>query len=246
MGFSTEGFMDRAFVYIDGFNLYHGAIRHSQSHWLNLGRMSELLLTSNKIVWIKYFTAMVSDTPDDPGKSLRQQLYHRALRTLPNIEIIKGQFRGHEVYRPIVGCNLAPSCMVRVHNWEEKGSDVNLAAHLVHDGHLGKYDTAVVISGDSDLAEPIRMVTQELKKRVGVINPRAHRSKELSKHATFYETLRSGVLHASQFPDEVQFGTSTIRKPLEWSVVQQPRNRRTIYSSNCPECPHVFSCSTTR
>jgi len=49
---------------------------------------------------------------------------------------------------------------------EEKGSDVNLACHLVNDAWAGRFDAAVVISNDTDLVEPIRIVTQELKKNV--------------------------------------------------------------------------------
>ena len=41
---------------------------------------------------------------------------------------------------------------------EEKGSDVNLATYLVADGFRDLYDTAVVVSNDSDLAEPLKLV----------------------------------------------------------------------------------------
>ena len=39
---------------------------------------------------------------------------------------------------------------------EEKGSDVNLATYLLLDGFDGLYESAVVISDDSDLEAPIR------------------------------------------------------------------------------------------
>ena len=42
---------------------------------------------------------------------------------------------------------------------EEKGSDVNLGAHLLNDAWKGLFDAAVVISNDTDLVTPIRMVT---------------------------------------------------------------------------------------
>lgn len=53
---------------------------------------------------------------------------------------------------------------------EEKGSDVNVASHLLLDVLAGTVDATVVISDDSDLAFPIR----EARKRVpvGLINPR--------------------------------------------------------------------------
>ena len=45
---------------------------------------------------------------------------------------------------------------------EEKGSDVNLASHLLLDAFKHASDTAVVISNDSDLRVPIRFAEQEL------------------------------------------------------------------------------------
>lgn len=54
---------------------------------------------------------------------------------------------------------------VRVIKTEEKGSDVNLATHLLHDAHMGRFEVAVVVSNDSDLLEPnqdrVRPAAQE-------------------------------------------------------------------------------------
>ena len=59
----------------------------------------------------------------------------------------------------------------RVIKTEEKGSDVNLATHLLHDAHMGRFEVAVVVSNDSDLLEPIKIVRERLHKRVGILNP---------------------------------------------------------------------------
>lgn len=40
---------------------------------------------------------------------------------------------------------------------EEKGSDVNLAAHLLRDAYRGHCGCAVIVSNDSDLLTPIRI-----------------------------------------------------------------------------------------
>ena len=53
---------------------------------------------------------------------------------------------------------------------EEKGSDVNLASHLLVDGFTGKYEVAVVVSNDADLLEPHpRLVRAVLGLPVGVV-----------------------------------------------------------------------------
>ena len=55
---------------------------------------------------------------------------------------------------------------------EEKGSDVNLATYLMLDGCRNAYDVAIVVTNDSDLAEPIRLVRSEFGLRGVIVNPR--------------------------------------------------------------------------
>jgi len=59
--------------------------------------------------------------------------------------------------------------MASVARREEKGSDVNVASHLLIDILTGAVDAAVVISNDSDLAYPVRYA--RLRVPVGVVNP---------------------------------------------------------------------------
>jgi hypothetical protein len=105
----------------------------------------------------------------------------------------------------------------RVIKTEEKGSDVNIASHIVNDGHKQRYDAAILISNDSDLAEPIKIVRSELKYPVGVLNPIPERpSQELRKYATFVKPIRKGVLAASQFSPTLRDSTGTFYKPPSW------------------------------
>ena len=59
--------------------------------------------------------------------------------------------------------------MVSYASREEKGSDVNVAAHLLLDVLGGTVDGALIISNDSDLRFPIEQARQRVP--VGVINP---------------------------------------------------------------------------
>lgn len=99
---------------------------------------------------------------------------------------------------------------------EEKGSDVNLATHLISDAYEDAFECAVVISNDSDLREPVALVRSRLAKRVGVINPHKHASVALRQVATFIKSIRSGVLRASQFPDEISDARGKSSKPAGW------------------------------
>jgi uncharacterized LabA/DUF88 family protein len=207
----------RTYVYVDGFNLYYGAVRGTPYKWLDIRHLSELLLPGHSIEAVKYFTARVSARKDDPHKPSRQQIYLRALRTVPGLEIKYGSFLSHDVMMLLAEPNPGGPRFVKVTKTEEKGSDVNLATHLMHDAYLGRLDSAVLITNDSDLLEPIRIVRRELKLEVGILNPHNHTpSRVLLQHASFVKQIRAGALRASQFPDELTDSKGLIRKPNAW------------------------------
>jgi uncharacterized LabA/DUF88 family protein len=87
---------------------------------------------------------------------------------------------------------------------------------LLHDGHLKRYDVAVVVSNDSDLVTPIKLVKEELKIPVGIINPYKKTAHALQKEATFVRSLRKGVLNASQFPHTLNDASGQIVRPNGW------------------------------
>ena len=158
----------RTFVYVDGFNLYFGALRHTPYRWLDVQRLCELTLAKhNRIERIKYFTAHITQRPRDAMQPARQQAYLRALKTLPNLDIILGHFLTQIVKMPLAGIPLGqPLKYVSVLKTEEKGSDVNLATHLVHDAHLNRFEMAVVVSNDSDflaMCDAIRRPYEKLR-----------------------------------------------------------------------------------
>jgi hypothetical protein len=82
--------------------------------------------------------------------------------------------------------------MLQVIKTEEKGSDVALGALLVHHGHQRRYEAAIVISNDSDLVLPIKIVTEELHLPVGILNPHKNFAVELTKVASFKKLLPFG------------------------------------------------------
>jgi uncharacterized LabA/DUF88 family protein len=56
-----------------------------------------------------------------------------------------------------------------ISTFEEKGSDVNVAAHLLRDIYAKEIDAAIVVSNDSDLRLPIAMARSKIQ--VGLVNP---------------------------------------------------------------------------
>ncbi len=203
-------------VYIDGFNLYYGALKGRPYRWLDLEKLCAVLLPSNTIGEIKYFTAKVSARQHDLDQPVRQQLYLRALGTLPKVSVHLGHFLTHNVTMPLVVQPGQPPQYVRVVKTEEKGSDVNLATQLLHDAHTGKFDIAVVVTNDSDLLGPIRIVREELGKIVGALNPHKTQSRALQPHLDFYKPIRAGALQASLFGDSLTDKHGTFTKPATW------------------------------
>jgi hypothetical protein len=203
----------KTIVYIDGFNLYYGAVRKTPYRWLNLSLMCRWLLPHDEIVAIKYFTALVNPRPSDPDQRVRQELYLRALGTIPNLSIIFGYFLTHEVTM----ARADGRGFVEVIKTEEKGSDVNIATHMLMDGFRNAYELAVVVSNDSDLLLPIRFVTEQLGKPVGLLNPQRHpTSVALAPYAHFIKHIRAGVLAKSQFPNTLSDRNGGFSKPHGW------------------------------
>jgi len=223
-------------VYIDGFNLYYGLIRKYRLHWLDLEKFSERLNLGQPVDRIIYCTAMVSSTKDDPDKANRQYVYLQAVRAAcPTVEVVLGAFTKHIKLQPVAGCNNAPTCAMSVWVRNEKGSDVNLATRLVHDAHLDRFDKAIVVSGDTDLVEPIRIVVTEVGKVVWVRNPYWRESKELRAVASDYREIRPAVPRNSQFPDPVIDGTKSIQKPHVWSGPRPKLSKCEITVGKCQQ-----------
>ena len=206
----------RVYVYVDGLNVYYRALQHSRNKWLDLNQLAVRLLNPDDTVEkIKYFTTRVGARTNDLDAPRRQQLYLNALNTLPNIEMHFGSFLTKTKTRPL---QANPTQFVTVLDTEEKGSDVNLASHLIHDGWQGVYDLALVMSQDSDLIEPLRMVKEDLRKTVGLIwldgrrpNPR------LTRVASFVRHASPADFAASQFDNPLlDANGNQITKPNTW------------------------------
>src|SRR5580704_1308896 len=130
----------RTIIYVDGFNLYYGCLKGTPYRWLDLERLCDLLLPKNQIIAIKYFTALIKPRPGEADQPVRQQTYLRALKTSPRVLIYYGHFLSHKVILPMANPVAGIPRMVKVLKTDEKGSDVNLATHLINDAHKNEFD----------------------------------------------------------------------------------------------------------
>lgn len=93
---------------------------------------------------------------------------------------------------------------------------MNLATYLLLDAFKDRFDRAVIVSNDSDLAEPIRLVKEEFSKEIAIINPRTRFARSLTDIADFERRVRIGHLKSSQLPDELTDTQGSIAKPKGW------------------------------
>jgi hypothetical protein len=205
----------KANVYVDGFSLYYAALKRSPHKWLDLRKLSRFMLPSDRIHRVRYFTAnLVYEWWRDAPTAQRLQAYIRALETLPGLTVHYGSCRADRESLPIAIRH--PGEDETVIRRLEKGSNVQLASLLLMDGFRGDYEVAVVISTDSDLALPMKLVRTRLQLPVGLLKPGKEHANELVRAATFWKPIREGVLAASQLPLELTDAHGTITKPSAW------------------------------
>jgi uncharacterized LabA/DUF88 family protein len=212
----------RTAIYVDGFNLYYW-LKTTSYRWIDLKALAVRAITrpdlEHEVVAVKYFTAPVSDTYDDPNKALRQDTYIRALRAaIPELTVFKGEFRRNTEDLPRVTRNAGVGGLVSVWVTEEKGSDVNLAVELVNDAWLNIYDVAVVISNDSDLERAVYIAKKKGHTIINLVRGDAAFI-SLKRCASVAKMLSVDDLRNSLMPQQLP-GT-TIRIPQSWSAMEQ-------------------------
>lgn len=202
----------RCMVYIDGFNLYFGlkSKNWKKYYWLDMELLALNLAKSRQLIGVKYFTAKVKNLGDNT-KSQRQRVYLKALKShCKNLEIIQG----HYLLKPRQ-CRNCGDVWIQA---EEKKTDVNIATHLLMDAFHDEYDTAIIVSADSDLIPPIEMILNEWpNKKIIVAFPPDRRSGELSRKATDFFRIYEKVFRISQLPRKISTAAGNIlERPQSW------------------------------
>ena len=204
--------MERVKAYVDGFNLYHGLkTRHGRKYlWLDLQALAvRLLKPSQHLVAVEYFTARVRNQAESEQ---RQAVYLDALDAhCPLVKVVQGHFQ-----KKTQECR---SCGGQWVSYEEKETDVSIAVQLVEDGVRGVFDTALLISADSDLCPAVRSLKRldPGKRVIAVFPPRRH-SEDLRKAANGMIKINDVTVRNSQLPPLVVTATGiTLTRPKHWT-----------------------------
>jgi len=220
----------RTIAYVDGYNLYHGRLKHTPFKWLDLpGLLSSILRIQNpcaELTVVKLFTASIKARYARRGQTsvIAQNAYHRAL-IARGVQIIQGRFTLSPEPAPRYVLGKPPNRDDCLDVWllGEKQTDVQLALHVYRDAALGACEQVLLCTNDSDLAPAIEFIRSDCPKTtVGVVLPRppelkARRSKTLQDLAHWTrDHILDAELAANQLPRRVQTGSKPADKPLHW------------------------------
>lgn len=217
----------KTIVYVDGYNLYYGLLRRSAFKWLDLYHLFQdhALEPGVDVVEVRYYTAPVlGRMADDPDSPQRQRSYLQALRKMPpsRVTVIEGKIHAATPMLRLVDPlhDLPDLKYVKVHDFTEKKTDVNLAADLITGAWTGAYEQAVVCSNDTDLEGALRVIKQHCSTvRLGLIAPIPSNdtrkiAADLRQLVDWAKILSPAHLECSQLPDKIP-GTA-IRRPDAW------------------------------
>ena len=234
----------RVIVYIDALNFYYGALRGWRWKWLDLEEWSAAIAPGgSQLAGVHYCTSLVQGGDADQSAANRQAVYLRALQArgfwdarrplenrrliLPDalsdlakagdLQIHFGRHKTAPVFAQVPGLGRQRVKIVR-----EKETDVNLAARMVADAALDRFDLAILVAGDSDYIGACRIVREEFGKEIHLHPPgwslggrgRVDRLVESVGGEDNVRPILPGTLAACQLPDIIP-GTK-IRRPLEW------------------------------
>ena len=157
----------RVVVYIDGFNLFYGLKSRGwkRFYWLDPGLLAEnILKPGQSLVAVKYFTSRITPSPSDPDKHRRQATWLEAIEALERARIFYGHF--------LPKSRRCLTCGATWISHEEKMTDVNIAVELLRDSYDDLFDTALLISADSDLTAPVEAIrARRPDKWIVVVSP---------------------------------------------------------------------------
>ncbi len=188
--------MQKVIVYIDGFNLYFGIrqIKRKDLYWLDPFRLSENLIRDDQeLAKVKYFTSRITFPQD---KAARQNVFIEAIQNGGKVEIFFGKYQSSSSI-----CN---SCGKVLYKMNEKKTDVNIAVEILSDAMENLFDTALLITGDSDLSGAVQKVINKFPdNRVISVFPPQRVSQELMSVSSAYFNISKNLLRKSQLPETV-------------------------------------------
>lgn len=213
----------RVICYVDGFNLYHAIDglrpRNDSLKWLNLWALPSAFIkrSQEQVVGVYYFTAYAKWLTNAVS---RHKKYVKALEHL-GVTPVFGNFK-----RKTKRCHDCGSVWTA---HEEKRSDVNIAAYLIHHAHLGRFDKALIISADSDLCHALELIMEAKKDLEFKVLIPPFRNQNISEFKEVVPTQKIKFRHIKNnlLPKEIidDSGNVVVVRPKEYAPLALDQKR---------------------
>ena len=205
---------------VDGFNLYHSlkdyqADKNSCVKWLDIHSLCNSYISEfgrdARINSIHYFSAHARhriEIKNDPDVINRHKTYIRALKTT-KVDIELGIFK-----KKNFKCN---RCHKPLKRFEEKETDVAIAAKMFELFHNEKVDHITLVTGDTDLIPAIKTCKSLYNKDISVLFPYKRSNDAYKNHVTKAIKIKSDRYEKHQFVPSITEGSGkVIKKPKSW------------------------------
>jgi hypothetical protein len=193
----------RGALYVDGFNLYH-PINDSGDHhlkWASMWKLGELLCNSHNLVMVKAVicTALPKHLPEKMGRH----------NTFVSCQIATGSniIKGHYVPQD--------------NTYAEKQTDINLALAVILDGIDDVYDSAFLLSADSDQVATAKAFKARLapqgKQLIAAIPPGKTCPTDYRGLGVTSVNVSRNLLEQCVLPEHVNGKAGLITRPQEYA-----------------------------
>jgi uncharacterized LabA/DUF88 family protein len=213
----SEEVLARVSFFIDGFNVYHslndpryldGTPKYRKYLWLDYSKfLTRHLRKQDTTSDIFYFSAYAHHRSKRAVRT--HQLLVNAWQST-GVTAVMGNFKQKD--------RLCTNCRTYYPSHEEKETDVNIAIYLLNEAYKDSYDTAILVTNDTDLVPAITMLKDiQPHKRIGVLFPLDRWSSELAQACDFVKHTKKRHLLKSQFSDPITLPSGyQFSKPPIW------------------------------
>ncbi len=241
----------RRILYVDGFNFYYGVSSHWRNRperlaglgWCNFAALVERNFQLPGPPRVKYFTAPITQSVElpgnRPGENGRYHGWIRALKTIPDLHIVEGFYKGEFDKR---SPSTTPKSRV------EKQTDVNLAVELMIDTFSAedlRPKHVFILSDDHDLMPAVFAVQERALTpiRITMLLPPASNERHWEDR---YQQTRSRLLRHK--PAHAPAKSPT--QPIEIRVLDESMLSQSLLSYTLRDeqgeffCPDYWKLST--
>lgn len=211
--------MDRVTFLIDGFNLYH-SVREAETElctstkWLDIKKLCQsyihLFGKKAQLHEIYYFSALAKHLEaTNPDVTKRHRDLLKCLEDT-DIQIELNRFKKNSVK-----CKYCHKVFFR---HEEKETDVSIAVKLIEIFINGYCDTAVLMTGDTDLSPAVKTAKKLFTtKKIAFAFPYKRKNRELSKISDFNFEIKKSQYAKYQLSDPyITKKGDVVTKPSSW------------------------------